>query len=84
MTTLVHQLGPDGHCLLCGILLSPYDDAKPGEFVGVHESAMVHHYRIGDANKDPLCDGRPASAVKQQSRGPKRAQSFTGGTAADD
>lgn len=73
LKTVVHQLGQDGRCLLCGEWLPLCAWAVPGEFVGITEfrGGNKSGYRIGSNNRDKRCDGMIAEMFFQGPIDPK-------------
>lgn len=69
--TVIHKLSEDGtSCSLCQKPLTVPVGASPGEFVGVVSSTLLGSetiYRIGENNRDPLCDGSHAGLFNQRS-----------------
>lgn len=69
-TVSIHRLDKEATaCFICQRPLVAPPLAKPGEFVGAVESPQTTpiFYRIGENNKDPLCDGTPAQDFYQSS-----------------
>ncbi len=71
MTTFVHKLDSAGtSCVLCGAVIPFGHHALPGEYVALityDVSIPFRAYRTGSANRDPLCDGTPATEFHQES-----------------
>jgi len=74
MITAIHKLGEGSVCAHCQVAIPPttlpeYVQPAVGEYVGVVNTKNIppSSYRVGEHNKDKLCDGTPASEFFQAS-----------------
>jgi len=69
ISTTIHRLDGEGkHCALCDAEIPDRHQAKPGEYVGVITYPVLKMqgvYRIGEGNKDSLCNGDPHTSFYQ-------------------
>ena len=67
ISVLIHKLGESGdRCVFCDKEINQPHPAKAGEYVGVTTSTVLgveNAYRIGDNNREPLCNGEPLSLI---------------------
>ena len=65
--TVIHKLNKSStHCDLCQRIIAAGHTAVAGEYVGEHgEGGTGSVYRIGENNKDSLCNGAKADTFKQ-------------------
>lgn len=79
IVTTIHQRDADlEYCAICAAHLPRLGDSdRMGELVGLIETPAGNKlYRIGDNNRDFLCDGSPATDFHQASVSPALSSSL--------